>query len=253
MAKTYQISNNIIFCVNEDGSITKFATIDENGMIVRLGEKANYHKNRRIWLYRGAIMLFIGLAIAFFCMFQNSESNYRYEYSQKHNYEQKYKKSLSEITTLKSEKQKLADAKQSVEVALSNLKGKIGMTYPLIISDIEIANVTYDGDIETNYGNTIYSSNTMYLKPRIKYYGISSGYKNLKVKWYNPNGTIKTGTSSPYGFSQSEDCFIYSGSDNTCSLNGWGNRNKGHWTSGTYRIEVWYENTCLKSKTFTIY
>lgn len=180
MAKTYQISNNIIFCVNEDGP-------------------------------------------------------------------------LSEITTLKSEKQKLADAKQSVEVALSNLKGKIGMTYPLIISDIEIANVTYDGDIETNYGNTIYSSNTMYLKPRIKYYGISSGYKNLKVKWYNPNGTLKTGTSSPYGFSQSEDCFIYLGSDNTYSLNGWGNRNKGHWTSGTYRIEVWYENTCLKSKTFTIY
>lgn len=66
----------------------------------------------------------------------------------------------------------------------------------------------------------------MYLKPRIKYYGISSGYKNLKVKWYNPNGTLKTGTSSPYGFSQSEDCFIYSGSDNTYSLNGWGNRNK---------------------------
>lgn len=177
MAKTYQISNNIIFCVNEDGSITKFATIDENGMIVRLGEKVNYHNNRRIWLYRGAIMLFIGLAIASFCMFQNSESNYRYEYSQKLNYQQKFKKSLSEITTLKSEKQKLADAKLSVEETLSNLKGKIGMTYPLIISDIEIANVAYGGDIETNYGDAIYSSNTMYLKPRIKYYGISSGYK----------------------------------------------------------------------------
>jgi hypothetical protein len=53
MAKTYQISNNIIFCVNEDGSITEFATIDENGMIFRLGEKVNYHKNRRTWLYRG--------------------------------------------------------------------------------------------------------------------------------------------------------------------------------------------------------
>lgn len=202
----------------------------------------------------GAIMLFIGLAIAFFCMFQNSESNYidmnilRSSIINKNT-----KKSLSEFTTLKSEKQELADAKLSVVETLSNLKGKIGMTYPLIISDIEIANVTYDGDIETNYGNTIYSSNTMYLKPRIKYYGIFSGYKNLKVKWYNPNGTLKTGTSSPYGFSQSEDCFIYSGSDNTCSLNGWGNRNKGHWTSGTYRIEVWYENTCLKSKTFTIY
>lgn len=142
---------------------------------------------------QGGYYAFLGLAIAFFCMFQNSESNYRYEYSQKHNYEQKYKKSLSEISTLKSEKQKLADAKQSVEETLSNLKGKIGMTYPLIISDIEIANVTYDGDIETNYGNTIYSSNTMYLKPRIKYYGISSGYKNNKSQMVQSQWDAKNG------------------------------------------------------------
>lgn len=65
MAKTYQISNNIIFCVNEDGSITKFATIDENGMIVRLGEKANYHKNRRIWLYRGGYYAFYRIGNCF--------------------------------------------------------------------------------------------------------------------------------------------------------------------------------------------
>lgn len=68
-------------------------------------------------------MLFIGLAIAFFCMFQNSESNYidmnilRSSIINKNT-----KKSLSEFTTLKSEKQELADAKLSVEETLSNLK-----------------------------------------------------------------------------------------------------------------------------------
>ena len=39
MAKNYQISNNIIFCVNDDGSITKFATINEAGEIYRIGER----------------------------------------------------------------------------------------------------------------------------------------------------------------------------------------------------------------------
>ena len=93
----------------------------------------------------------------------------------------------------------------------------------------------------------------MYLQPRIKYYGISSGTKTLKVKWFNPEGSLRTGTSSPYGFSQSDSHYIYSGADNTLTMNGWGNETKGHWKAGTYRIEIWYGNTCLKSKSFTIY
>lgn len=135
----------------------------------------------------------------------------------------------------------------------SDLKNKVSNTYPLIITDIEIANVTYDGDIITNYGNSIYESTTMYLQPRIKYTGLCSGTKTIKVKWYNPDGTIHRGTSSPPGFSQSQSMYVYSGDNNTYTLSGWGNSSKGHWRSGTYRIEIWYENTCLKSKTFTIY
>lgn len=37
MAKSYQMSNNTIFCVNEDGSISKFAAIGESGEIYRIG------------------------------------------------------------------------------------------------------------------------------------------------------------------------------------------------------------------------
>lgn len=36
MAKSYTISNNIIFSVNDDGSITKFATISESGEFCRI-------------------------------------------------------------------------------------------------------------------------------------------------------------------------------------------------------------------------
>ena len=253
MAKSYQISNNIIFCVNDDGSITKFASISESGEVCRIGEKPNQMIKQKVWRYWIAmIVLLIGCAVLF-VMYNDAHGNYEYQSSQCRSIESKYNTAKAQISSLESEKSNLESAKRSAEEALSTLKQKVGDSYPLIISDIEIANVTYNGDIETNYGNTLYSSRTMYLKPRIKYYGISSGNKTLKVKWYNPNGTLKTGSSSPYGFSQSESCYIYSGSDNTYSLNGWGNSTRGHWNAGTYRIEIWYNNTCLKSKTFTVY
>ena len=93
----------------------------------------------------------------------------------------------------------------------------------------------------------------MYLKPKISYTGINPGRSiNLKVKWYKPNESLSTGDSSPSVFSQQSSLYVYSGS-NTETLTGWGNKNKGHWAKGTYRIEIWYENVCLKAKTFTIY
>ena len=92
----------------------------------------------------------------------------------------------------------------------------------------------------------------MFLKPKISYIGLISGTKELKVKWYTHSGYLSRGDSSPYEFSQSNDEYISKG-NNTLTLSGWGNEHKGHWRSGTYRIEIWYENTCLKSKTFTIY
>lgn len=253
MAKSYQISNNIIFSVNDDGSITKFATISESGEICHIGEKPNQPIKHKVWGYWVAMIALLIGCVVLFVMYNDAHSDYEYQYSQWQSAESKLKTAQERVSSLESEKSTLESEKHSAEEALATLQQKVGNSYPLIISDIEIANVTYNGDIETNYGNTLYSSRTMYLKPRIKYYGISSGNKTLKVKWYNPNGTLKTGTSSPYGFSQSENCYIYSGSDNSCSLSGWGNSTRGHWSAGTYRIEVWYDNTCLKSKTFTIY
>lgn len=126
-------------------------------------------------------------------------------------------------------------------------------TYPINITNIEIGNSYRDGRIETNYGNTIYSHYTMYLKPRITYTGINIGRSiKLKIRWYYPNGTMSSGDSSPSGFSQQQSLYVYSGS-NTEILAGWGNQTKGHWKKGTYRIEIWYENVCLKAKSFTIY
>lgn len=225
MSRSYQISNNVIFSVNEDGSISKFAIISENGEITKLGESKPIQRKRRTWGFWVAIIALIAMCIALFCLYNDAESNY---YSQ-----------CGETSYVRRE--------------LSTLRTEVGKTFPLIIKSIEIANTDYGGDIETDYGETIYSRNTMYLSPRIKYYGVVSGGKTLKVKLYKPNGRLSTGDSSPAGYSFSRDVNIQTGANHSIELSGWGNKDRGHWGRGKYRIEIWYENSCLKSETFTIY
>lgn len=151
-------------------------------------------------------------------------------------------------TSLKITREERDEAQQK----LNDLKDKVGSSMPIIITDIQIANTYNNGDIDTDYGNTIYSSNTMYLKPKISYTGIKTGNKiDLNIKFYTPSG-LSTGSNSPYGYSYSTSMYVYSG-ENTETLSGWGGSSRGHWSSGTYRFEIWYGSVCLKAKSFTIY
>ena len=246
MNRDYKISNDgTIFEIKDDGSIAKLAKIDKGQISTLSGTvlTANGGSKGGYWFF---IVLFAIAAIilgVFVCRANRERNEYR----------NKYENASSTTSSLRSEINSLKQERDNAKSELSNLKNKVSNTYPLIITDIEIANVTYDGDIHTNYGNSLYGSSTMYLQPRIKYTGLSSGNKTIKVKWYNPDGSISRGTSSPPGFSQSQSMYVYSGDNNAYTLPGWGNSNKGSWRSGTYRIEIWYENTCLRSKIFTIY
>lgn len=253
MGKTYRISNNgTIFEIRDDGSIVKLVKIDNQGRISTLSGTVMSTNSSKggYWFF---IILFAIAAIVLGILYVEANDNYSRAGRERNDYRNKYEEASSATSSVRSEISSLKQERDNAKSELSNLKSKVSNTYPLIITDIEIANVTYNGDIHTNYGNSLYESSTMYLKPRIKYTGLTSGNKTLKVKWYNPDGTIRRGDSSPYGFSQSQSIYVYSGDNNTYDLSGWGNSTKGHWRSGTYRIEIWYENTCLKSKTFTVY
>lgn len=156
----------------------------------------------------------------------------------------------STVTNKESYIKLLQDSLQNTALKLAPFK----TAFPIIISNIEIGNNYYDGSVETNYGSTIYSSNTMFLTPKITYTGINSGhFITLKIKWYNPDGTLSTGDSSPSGYSQQKSIYVYSSSNYTETLSGWGYKTKGHWGKGTYKIEIWYRDACLKAKTFTIH
>ncbi|MEE0917758.1 MAG: TIR domain-containing protein [Bacteroidales bacterium] len=121
-----------------------------------------------------------------------------------------------------------------------------------VIYLIEIANTTKDCKIQTNYGETIYSSETMYLMPRIRYKSYANRSYTFDVKWINPDGSIRRGDSSPAGYSQSFPYSLSYGEGNKY-LYGWGNEPKGYWEAGRYAIEIWCEGTLLKRKEFTIY
>lgn len=164
-----------------------------------------------------------------------------------------YTRMKSKTSSLRNEISEMEIERDNALTELSDFKSSIGSTYPIVITDIEIANVYKDGTIETDYGNTLYDYRTLYLKPRITYTGLTSGTKEFKIKWVMPSGALRTGDSSPYGYSFSESAYVSEGSYNTLDFTGWGNDNSGNWSSGRYRVEIWYDDVCLKSKDVRIY
>ena len=120
------------------------------------------------------------------------------------------------------------------------------------IYSIEIGNTYKGGKIQSNYGETIYSSWTMYLAPKISYKSYADRSYTFDVKWIMPDGSQRRGDSSPAGYCQSESYYLSYG-EGTEELNSWGNERKGNWDDGDYAIEIWCEGTLLKRKEFTIY
>lgn len=171
----------------------------------------------------------------------------RYE-STTSNLERSLSNRNSELSELRAEYSTL----QSEYSSLESLFDELADNCPIVVQDIQMANVYSDGAIETGYGNYIYSSSTMYLKPKVIYKGYANKSITFKVKLFDSFGGLSTGSSSPSGYSYSSDINIYRG-NNSVELSGWGSKNKGHWRAGTYRIEVWAEGKMLYSKKFTIY
>ena len=122
------------------------------------------------------------------------------------------------------------------------------------ITNVEFGNIDDDGNIISDYGSTLYASDILYLQPRISYEGLCSSSRNetFDVKIYRPDGSLKTGSSSPSGYSYSTTETIYSGNNRT-TFSGWGNKKGGSYTPGTYRFEVWHDGNFVYSTNFTLF
>lgn len=124
---------------------------------------------------------------------------------------------------------------------------------PFIITDMEVANVDYNGKIIQDYGSTIYDFKTKYLQPRITIRPIKkSGNYTVFVKLYKDNVLQRNTTTSPEDCTFSYTITINGSTSQIVELSGWGSNNAGQWPIGSYRFEIWYNNYCIGSKKFKV-
>lgn len=92
-----------------------------------------------------------------------------------------------------------------------------------------------------------------YLQAAIHYKGLADASQNmeLKMKIFNPDGTLKQGSSSPDGYTFTQNVTVQPG-ENVLNLLGYGNKNGGTYVPGTYRYEIWYNGKRLYSQNFTL-
>ncbi len=162
-------------------------------------------------------------------------------------------KMTEQIENLQYSLSEETNRRMETEKYLEEFKDSISSFIPLLINDIQVGNMDSNGNIQTNYGEKIYASNSMFLSPQIIYTGIRSGESiTLHIKLYDSSDVLRAGNKYS-GYSYTESITISSRNGNACSLSGWGSKSKGNYEKGKYRFEIWYGNICLGSKAFTLY
>ena len=145
------------------------------------------------------VLLFFASAIVAYIIWDEKQT-------QDQNYTNRIKSLSDELSSLRQENENGFVELNSLQAKYDALETKydeLKKQYPLIIDDIQIANTYYGGEIETDYDGSIYSSRTMYLRPKLSYKGYVDSPLTLKVRWIKPDGSLSTGSSSPPGFSGS--------------------------------------------------
>ena len=252
MNDKYQItSDGTIFEIMSDGSINKLGKVTNDGKVESYKSSTSATSTTNSSDGSGAAVVFawlfaIALAVVgIVCLNQNDKIN-RLESS---NYELRNRidNLESQNSSLNSDVANLRSQNSTLQSQNDNLKGN----QPLQINDLKVGVTDYNNNIIVSYGNTIYSSQTKYLCPRISVYSYSSKNVKFYIKLYK-NNTLSTGSSSPSGYSYTSEAYLSSG-NNTIDLGGWGSNTSGNWSSGSYRFEIWYNGICLKAHSFTIY
>ena len=239
----------------------KKLTQENSSLLSELEKIKKQKKQYRLVLFLAFILM--GCVVGLIA-FNNNVENLKYEIADKTSIITALREDIDEKesaisnlnSTVSKQKKSISELNstiESLEEDKENLKNSIAQLPPLLITDLKMGIVNNDGDVVVEHGNTIYSSSTLYLSPQISYYGIRSESIVLKTKIFQPNGTMSYNSEvSPSGYTNKSDIYISEGK-NDRRLTGWGSNTRGNWSSGDYRIEIWYNSTCIYSKSFKIY
>lgn len=137
----------------------------------------------------------------------------------------------------------------------SSSSGSHTQSNKVTITSISFGNVDIDNNIIDNYGTSpLISSRVKYVKPKINYTSTYSSSMTWKcyAKIYKPDGTLKSSSSSPSGYTYAFDWTVNPGSNTRYDV-GWGNNDGGTYNdSGTYRYEIWHDGSRLATAYFTV-
>ena len=201
-------------------------------------------KKNKIWIL--FLLISIGLTISCGILCFNLDNTRRENSNEKDNLENRISNFEKGINNLREEKQTTEQEKEKLQQKID----EISYYYPIIIKSIKVGNVYKNGTVETDFGNKLYSSNAMYLKPQIEYIGLTPSQTiTLYLKLYR-EGELPANSPSLYS---STKCDIYLSNEETVELTGCGYEDKGNWIAGNYCYEIWYKDMCLKTVNFTLY
>lgn len=119
----------------------------------------------------------------------------------------------------------------------------VNLQKDLVISNIEFGSCDKNSEVIADFGSVLYAREIPYLNMRFSYSSSSSAVVYVKI--IDPQGNLKTGSSSPSGYTTK---YTLSPSSSGTFVSGWGNESKTSYVPGNYTVEVWYENQRLYSK-----
>lgn len=129
---------------------------------------------------------------------------------------------------------------------------------PFDINYIEFAFVDYDGNIITNCGDRLYSSDSQFIAPyaNVTFRRSVSDNDNdvLQCKLYEGD-VLSSGNDSPEGYTYEwkNNVMGDSGMKLDIKIGSWGSPRQGNWSSGDYRFEIYYKDVLIGEETFHIY
>lgn len=141
----------------------------------------------------------------------------------------------NENSSLRSDVSSITRKNESLSSDISQLKRTTSNQPAFFITEILM-----DCGSE-NYKGALYASQSTYISAKVKYYGFKSGNRTIYWKIYDPNGTLRHTSDAPSGYSVAKDISIGTGAG-VFYLTGIGDKSKGYWKKGTYRIEIYEQN-----------
>lgn len=138
---------------------------------------------------------------------------------------------------------------------MEELAPELGYIY---VTRMEYSNSEEDGTDIDEAGSTLYAERMRYLFPKVVYNSLLPEGEDvtrihMTYKIIAPNGTMKSGSSSPAGYTNSTSILIAVGEEDQGEwLAGWGNATESTYTAGTYTFQLYYQDHQIYEEEFEL-